>query len=180
MDRLEAEAKGEEVPAADGKDSPDVAALKEAVSKLNDKWKLTSKAGKRAAASEMIKVLRSTEPKVDIPADDTEALQAIGLIITASGKDSKPEDVIPEIVKKFSFAEIKAEKEAKRVEAVSEAVGNPKNGALIKAIHELAQLYFKESTYSRHYGLVQYHELRGKLCCACLLTCYAVVIHRCL
>ena len=171
MDRLEADAAGEDVAAADGKDSPKVSALKAAVSKLNNNWVLTSRSGKRAAAMEMIKILRSTEPKVDLPTDEMEALQAIGLIITAGGKDSRPEDVIPEIVKKFSFAKEKAEKEAKRVEAVSETVKNPKNGSLIKAIHELSQLYYKEGTYRSHDFIL----IAWKPFCACFLTCLTMM-----
>jgi DNA polymerase/3'-5' exonuclease PolX len=55
------------------------------------------------------------------------------------------------VIKKFGFAELKAEIEKKREEVVESACKNPSNAALVLAFHELSQLYYKEG--NRNAGL---------------------------
>ena len=143
MDRLEAEAKGEEVG---GGKTGEVAmpALKEAASKLE--WTLNSKQGIRAGTDALLKILRNTEPHLDLPEDDAEAKQRLGPLI-AGNREKSAEDMIPLIVKEFGFAEDKKVKAEKKEAAISRGTTNPKNAPLVAAFQELSELYFKEGKF---------------------------------
>lgn len=142
MDRLDAEAKGEEPSAMAGAaDSDDVSQLKDAAAKLD--WILTSREGLRTAAKDMVLLLQEHPgKKVDLPEDPQAQQQKVGQLI-AVNKDKSAAELISLIVTQFGFVEDKQKKADQKQAAIQTIVKNPANASLVAAFQELAELYFK-------------------------------------
>lgn len=151
MDRLDAEAKGEDggagvagAGAAATQDSDDVAQLQTAASTLD--WNLTSREGLRAAAKDMVQLLHDHHSvggggkTVDLPPDA--AVQKIGQLIAVNKKKTAA-DLIPIIVSQFGFVQDKQKKAELKQAAIETIVKHPANAALVAAFQELGELYFK-------------------------------------
>jgi hypothetical protein len=139
MDRLVDEATGKEDSL---ETDPDVAKLVEAAKKLE--WTMNNRKDQLKSIGGMIDLLLDHDgKKVDIPQDRNEAIKKVGPVIIAN-KGKSASEVIPIIVKDFGFLEVKKQKAAKKEAAIESMVANPKNGGLVAAFAELADLYFKE------------------------------------
>jgi hypothetical protein len=139
MDRLIDVAAGkEDSSSAD----PDVAKLVKAAKKLE--WKLNNRKDLKSSTGGMVDLLLDFDgKKVDIPQDRMEAIKKVGPVIVAN-RDKSASEVIPVLIKEFGFLEDKKKKVAKKVAAIESMVGNSKNGGVVAAFQELAELYFKE------------------------------------
>lgn len=114
-------------------------------------WSLASKKGLQAASEAICRILKNyTTKHVDLPQDDKRAKMEVGKIILEN-KDKTSGEIMEAVIKKFGFAEVKAEIEKKRGEVVEHACKNVKNAPLVMAFHELSQLYYKEG--NRNAGL---------------------------
>lgn len=146
MDALEAAAKGggPEITSSD-KNLTDL--LKDQQNEQNIRWDLSNREGLRTATEDVLRVLSSPSKKksnkmVDVPNDHSVAMQKVGQII-ASNRTKALDEVLLLIVQEFGYKEDKENKENKKKEMISNAVGNPNNASLVAAFKELAELYFK-------------------------------------
>jgi hypothetical protein len=142
---------GSSDPGAATSVSDDKAKLLKEAEGLAEQWNLGSKKGLQSASESICRILTNyTGKHVDLPQDEKKAKMEVGKIILEN-KDKTPSEVMEAVIKKFGFAELKAEIEKKREEVVESACKNPSNAALVLAFHELSQLYYKEG--NRNAGL---------------------------
>jgi hypothetical protein len=101
-------------------------------------WKLTNKKGIQAATAELVELVSG---KVDIPASKN-AKMALGTLVVGN-TDKTPKEILQIVIDKYGFKEDKEKKAAAKEASAETICGNPKNAALLMALQELAQLYFK-------------------------------------
>jgi hypothetical protein len=136
----------------------DMKALQKEVAKLD--WNTSSKAGLKAAAVSLTKVLQNHTKQFALPENDKEAIQKVGTIIQQN-RDKTLDDILTLIIQDIGFTEEKQAKEEKKEKASLDACDNPANGPVFAALSELAELYFKEGTFcfvGNHYTLFDMHR----------------------
>jgi len=105
----------------------------------NLQFDLKSKAGIKAAASELLKVCR--EQNVDLPSEERKALTKVGQLILQN-KDKNEKELFKIMVDEFGLK--KSTKDVEKVKKVaSDGCTVSANGSLFLAFKELGDLYFK-------------------------------------
>lgn len=139
MQRLVDDARGDIKPSTAAGD--DVATLQAAVADLD--WNVGSKAGLRQAANDLLAVLQAHPKPLDLPADDKEARQTVGALISLH-RDKSAAELIPFVVDDLGFKDDKERAAVKKEEGASKACKNPANAPIVAALSELSELYFGE------------------------------------
>ena len=126
-------------------------------------WDLSSNKGIKSAVSALHEILTDKEnskKKLDLPEDMKQAKMKI-LEVVSMNRDRTAQEMIPILVKEFGWAEAKAAKKAQKEAALKEAVACPANAAIVAALQELGELYFKEGnrnaggTYKKAVGAIR-------------------------
>ncbi|KAL7570144.1 hypothetical protein ACA910_019983 [Epithemia clementina (nom. ined.)] len=134
-----------------GKEDQDAKKLIKAVAKIN--WDLTNNQGIKSVVNVLYEILSDKEnssKKLDLPDDPKQAKMKI-LETVNMNRDKSAEEMIPILIQEFGWAEAKLAKKAKKQAALVDAVACEANAAIVAALQELAELYFKEG--NRNAGL---------------------------
>lgn len=105
-----------------------------------DEFDLSSGAGKKKAASDLVAAITGI---VDIPDDEAKARMAIGRIVMMHSNSSKDE-VLQAVIDEFGLKAVKEETKKVQAKAASSLCACPANAPVFEAIKELSSLYFKE------------------------------------
>ena len=108
------------------------------------KWNLSSPAGMKKAAKSMVMLCTDkVDQKLDMPSSESKAVMEVGKLILQN-KSSSASEFVAILVEKFGFLQDNAMDNKAKTEAVTASCKNSSNGAVLAAILELGELYFKE------------------------------------
>jgi hypothetical protein len=140
MNRIEAEATGEEI---EGKPHDEDSDLGRLIKSANDiKLDFSNKATTQATTAKVVQLLQENG-KLDLPDDERKLRMDVGQLLVAN-KGVALTEILTKLVKQFGWVDIKAAKAKKQEEAAGSSCAVAANAPLLMVMKELSDCYYRE------------------------------------